>query len=110
MALFCFALEGRSYQFVDLHAQLCIADGIEAVAAIARRKSTCLHNESLEENFSRLDLLSRNSISEGESDAAAEELAAPFQTSRSHDSSNGNIIKDEKLHILIIDADSEDPR
>lgn len=71
---------------------------------------TCLHSDLLDENFSRLDLLSRNSISEGDSDAAAEELAAPFHTSRSHDSSNGTSNKDEKLHILIIDADSEDPR
>lgn len=41
----------------------------------------------------------------------AEVLTAPFHASEMHGLGHGNCSnEDEKLHILIIDADSEDPR
>ena len=75
--------------------QLRIEDGLEAVGAIARNTSALPRCYSLEENLSRLKLPSRKikAVSEAVSLAG-------------HGFSNDY----QKLHMLIIDADSEDPR
>jgi hypothetical protein len=76
--------------------QLHIADGIEAVGAIARNASTLPRSDLLEENLSQLKLVSR----ESEVGSEAASLAEGHGISKEY----------QKLHILIIDADSEDPR
>lgn len=76
--------------------QLQIADGIEAVGAIARNTSATPRRDLLEEKLSLLKLVSRKAEMGSEAASLAE----------GHGISN----EYQKLHILIIDADSEDPR
>lgn len=80
--------------------QLHIADGIEAVGAIARNASTLPRSDLLEENLSQLKLVSRESEVGSEVGSEAASLAEGHGISKEY----------QKLHILIIDADSEDPR
>lgn len=105
---------------LNFSAQLYISDGVEAIGAIAKRSSnrfTLPRSHVPEENLSLLKLSTRiptrTSVT-GEVDSEVlhleEGLAVPFHASEFHGLSHGSGSKDEKLHILIIDADSEDPR
>lgn len=86
----------RHFGFVENERmQLQIADGIEAVGAIARNTSATPRSDLLEEKLSLLKLVSRKAEMGSEAASLAE----------GHGISN----EYQKLHILIIDADSEDP-
>jgi len=105
---------------LNFFAQLCISDGVEAIGAIAKRnlnRSTMLRSHVPEENPYLLKLSSRTSTytsvtREVDSEVlhVEEVLSVPFHANEFHGPSHGSGSKDEKLHILIIDADSEDPR
>lgn len=77
--------------------QLHIADGIEVVGAIARNATALPRSDLLEKNLSLLKLVSRKPEVGFDAASLAEE---------GHGIRNSH----QKLHILIIDADSEDPR
>lgn len=98
--------------------QLFVGDGIEAVAAVARgddQSSNQHPNSILEEKCSVLQVSSEakstiESRSTSSSNGACHTAVANLSSSSDEVHGNGINRKNEKLHILIIDADSEDPR
>lgn len=99
-----------------MFAQLCIADGVEAVSAIARNTSISLRQDSTSGKNPLGDLPSTKSShtsvgGEVTSKVLLAEVARPpLHAYEIYGHSGGSSNMQEKLHILIIDADSEDPR
>ncbi|XP_024401124.1 uncharacterized protein [Physcomitrium patens] len=106
----------RHFGFVETERmQLCIADGVEAVSAIARNTSISLRQDSTSGKNPLGDLPSTKSShtsvgGEVTSKVLLAEVARPpLHAYEIYGHSGGSSNMQEKLHILIIDADSEDP-